>query len=278
MKKDRLSFLFLVLTLLFIFAGEVFASQNPVGEIRTVTGDVKIKSKDSKERAPRIGDNVFVGDLVKTGKDGKIKILFTNDNILVLGYETGITIDELAVNPETKESQSIFTLLTGKVRAIVKKLLTPNSQFKIKTANSDIGVLGTIFVVTYDEKTGKLIIFSESGQILIASNLNKWDPLKLLESFYTIIEKEGTPGEAKPLKGYENFEPLRDELTVYEDINPKQPDDVKNFMEGNKSEGEGSAEGEDQTDQTETPATTIPPIQQEPLTGKVKVKVITNFP
>jgi hypothetical protein len=278
MKKHRLPVLFLSLTLTFIFASDLFAMQTPVGAIRTVTGDVKIKSKDAKERTPKIGDNVFVGDLVKTGKDGKIKILFTNDNILVLGYETSITIDELASNPETKDSQSIFTLLTGKVRAIVKKLLTPNSQFKIKTANSDIGVLGTIFVVTYDEKTGKLIIFSESGQILIASNLNKWDPLKLLESFYTIIEKEGAPGEAKPLKGYENFEPLRDELTVYEDIKPKQPDDVKNYLEGNTPEGEGAAEGEDQSVQPEQPDTTVPPIQQEPLTGKVKVKVITNFP
>ena len=279
MNSKRLSNVFLIFAVSFFFMEAASSAEIPVGTIRIALNDVKIVSVDGKERIATVGEPVFKDETIKTGKDSKTKILFSNDNILVLGFDSSLKIDELTYDADTKDSKSIFTLIGGKVRSIVKKLLTPNSQFKIKTANSDIGVLGTDFIVIWNDKSGVLEVFTESGQIKIDSPQNRWNSLNLLENFYTKIEGDAPPSNPRQF-GRETYDPVRGELTIYEEINPAPPKDIKDQLDGNKPAGDssGSESGEGDNLDSGNGGVNTPPIQQEPQTGKVKVKVITNFP
>lgn len=254
------------------------AAESPrVGTIRMVINEVKIKSAKGEERAAEKNGPVFKNDEVITGAESKIKILFENDNILILGFDSRLMIDEVVYDPESQESNSLFNLLKGKVRAIVKKFLSPKSQFKIRTANSDIGVLGTDFVLIFDNEAGTLEAFVESGSIKIESPDQSWNDFNLQQNFYTKIEGSAKPADPKPIKP-DTFTPIKNELTIYEDINPQAGSDFTDFVEGQAQAEEPLPDEEGITPQTQPTPPPVPPIDQEPLTGTVKVKVTTEFP
>jgi|GEM_PF-1143873 len=279
MKSKKVFSLASLVLLSVLFSQSSFSQESSVGSVRFVQNEVKIKSKIGEMRTPAIGAPVYIEDTVMTGKDGKVKILFNNDNILILGFNSNLVINELVFDPATKESRSIFNLLSGKVRSIVKKLLTPNSQFKIKTANSDIGVLGTDFITTYDDKAQILEVYTDTGELQIESPKNLWKSLKIIEKFYTRIEKEAPPSEPRPFIK-ENFAPIKGELTIYEEIKPKSGDDVQGFFEGSKApQEETQTQGEKPgMDETRTSPPPIPPVVLEPQTGKVNVTIQGIFP
>lgn len=268
---------FLLCTVLIsTIALSAFAAEGSVGSVRIALNSVKIRSADGKARAPKIGSPVFVGDTIITGPSGKIKILFDNDNILVLGSNSNVKVDELVYDTKTNESRSIFTLIQGKLRAMVKKLFTPSSHFKIKTANSDIGVLGTDFMVFYEPKTDTLEAYVESGKIYIESPKKRFERLLLLENYSTTLKKGMKPPAPKPAdKQY--FSPLKEELTVYENIEIKPSEEYREEIKGEKApESEPESLETAPVEAPEVPV--VPPIDQQPQTGEVKVKVITEFP
>ncbi len=271
MKKTFITFCLLIFV---IITTKSFAMEVPVGNIAEVINTVKITSKDGSERTAKKNDPVFLMDRIKTEKDAKIKILFNNENIIVLGFESELTINELVYNEEDKESRSFFELIMGKVRAIVKKL-KPKSQFKIKVANSDIGVLGTDFIVIYNREKRIIEAFVDEGSINISDTKKRWSPVDIETKHYTKIE-EGTKPEKPEPYNPEVYDPVKDELTIYEDPATSPGNDYSEYIEG---AGDETIQEDEGLDPEPLPAPDpFPEEGQEPLTGTVKVKVTTIFP
>jgi hypothetical protein len=263
----------------FLTAGIVLASGSPVGKVTEVVKNVTITAEDGSKRTAIKDAPVFLNDVVKTGSDSKIKIFFNNENIVILGFNSELKITEFVHDPESGKSRNIFELIMGKVRAIVKKL-KPKSQFKIKVANSDIGVLGTDFAVLFDPVKRVIETFVDEGTVIISDVENRWTALDLQENHYTRIEGDGEPD---PPVEYDpgDFKPIKEELTVYEEPEPSAQSDYDEYIEqySAEAEGENSAEEEEILEpEIQEPVSPIPEEGQEPLTGTVKVKVTTVFP
>lgn len=184
----------------------------PIGEFKEINGSVTVKSQEGNEREVSLNSPVYTGDTVTTGSNGKARINFINGNRLILGFDTNLKIEKLFLDAQKQETESIFELLRGKTRAFVKKLMSKKSQFKLKTATSIIGVLGTTFTVRYDPQSEITEIFSESGTLEVASSTDLWPPFKVEQNFMISVRKDSKPGAPFPFPA--GSVPFRSELEL----------------------------------------------------------------
>lgn len=154
-----MALILLSLTPALLLAGEV-------GKFVQVEGRVDVLREGKSVAAPvKPGDNVSMGDVVRTKSDGKAEILFNDGTNLKLAPETRIKIDEYTFNQDNTRSKAFLNLLRGKVRAVVSKtknlpVSTSSSSFNVQTPTAVAGVRGTDFFVFYDRgMTG--VVFKE---------------------------------------------------------------------------------------------------------------------
>ncbi|MDP3937122.1 MAG: FecR family protein [Deltaproteobacteria bacterium] len=91
------------------------------------------------------GGEVLLGDTLRTGEGGRLKIVFNDKSIMILAENTLLEITQHVYDPAAKERTSLFKLYEGKVRAIVGELFGAQSRFEIETPVAVAGVKGTDF-------------------------------------------------------------------------------------------------------------------------------------
>ncbi|MDD5085126.1 MAG: FecR family protein [Candidatus Omnitrophica bacterium] len=109
------------------------------------------------------GMQLTMGDAVKTGKDGSVKIEFKDGGTLTLQKETDIKV--LRAEEKEKTTQTEVDMKIGKLRAQIQKLKA-GSKFDVKTPVSVATVRGT----TYD-----LFVYESNGQIYADMNVVSGD-------------------------------------------------------------------------------------------------------
>lgn len=89
--------------------------------------------------------DIFMGDTILTGEDGKVKILFSDEKThFTIGNDSEISIDEFVYNPEQNKRKSQFDLVKGKMRIMLQE--GNNAQSQVRTKTAVIGVKGTHFI------------------------------------------------------------------------------------------------------------------------------------
>ncbi|MBI5886244.1 MAG: FecR domain-containing protein [Deltaproteobacteria bacterium] len=132
-----------VFALLFILSAG--ASMAAIGDIQAQSGAVYFKAKGAAAwgLAPK-GGKVDVGDRIKTGSDGRALLVLKDKSRLMLGNDTEIEVSEFLLTK--KERSAVYSVSTGKVRAIVAKF-SGRSDIKVRTQTGVAGVKGTDFIV-----------------------------------------------------------------------------------------------------------------------------------
>lgn len=145
-----------VLFILLIFPWVAAAA--PVGKITNLQGNVDITIADKAARIVITGDNVNVGDIVRTKSNSKIEITFNEGNILRLGENTRVGITEYLSGE--KQNSSIFNLFRGKIQNIVKAIsVASGGRYEVHTTTAVIGVRGTrFFVATISGQTDVAVL------------------------------------------------------------------------------------------------------------------------
>lgn len=125
-----------------------------VGVLVVSAGEAKVIRKKGREKKGRVGLKIKVGDTLKTGPNGKMKVVFTDKNVLTVTPDSRIKIARHEQSA-TKDS-TLLHLMYGKIRSNVKKKYKGDeaSHFRVKTAAAVAGVRGTDFVTSFT-KTGK---------------------------------------------------------------------------------------------------------------------------
>ncbi len=135
----------IMLASLVIMPTMAFAAQR-AGEVISVLGEPEVKQSDAtKWQTLAMGDDVFVGDKIRT-KDGKAKILLVDDTVLTLDVNTRLGISKHMFRPKEKKRSGMFSLWSGRVKALVGSFFG-DSDVRIKTPTAVAGVRGTHFVV-----------------------------------------------------------------------------------------------------------------------------------
>jgi len=136
--------------LLFLLGINIFAA--PVGSVVTVEGNSFRKSIDLGNYTKiNQGDIIYQGDEIRTYKNGKVKIIFSDDSIIYVASQSKMLINQVVYDVNAQSRETKITLLNGKLKSWVSSAFSSKkTNYSIETATSVIGVRGTKFVVNID--------------------------------------------------------------------------------------------------------------------------------
>jgi hypothetical protein len=140
-------------------------SAQSAGVIATLDGTVEIGRAGAWAPAV-IGSTVEVGDTIRTGKPGRVRLSFRDDSVVNVGDDSQLVIDESVFDPDAGEARSVLDLLNGKVRAIVSEhYKEPSASYEIRTVTAVSGVRGTDFIMVHDPATQRTQVVGVSGLV-----------------------------------------------------------------------------------------------------------------
>ncbi|VAX17149.1 hypothetical protein MNBD_NITROSPINAE01-723 [hydrothermal vent metagenome] len=127
-------------------------------------GDVKVFSfKNSKMRSVEKNDPFYEGDRIVTGADGVVEIELDTGDLIRVDKGSDMVIKALHRTAQGS-SQSVFSLLLGKVKSAVNKLVDDQSKFEYHTKAAVAGVAGTPpFIVAVTGSSTNIDLLGEQG-------------------------------------------------------------------------------------------------------------------
>ncbi len=156
-----------VVTGIFLCRGHVLAQE--VGQVVAAEGNAEIV-RASVVSAAQAGLAVHKGDELRTGRPGRIRVMFQDQSVVTVAEDSRLTIDEQVFQPEASKANSTVSLLKGKASSIVSAYYNwAGSKYEVKTPTAVAGVRGTEFSVTYDEHLESTEVLGFSGEVRVRS-------------------------------------------------------------------------------------------------------------
>lgn len=166
MKSGRTSILVVVAGILLSHG---FALAQEVGQIVAAEGSAEIVRASAASPA-QTGLAVHKGDELRTGRPGRIRVMFQDQSVVTVAEDSRLTVDEQVFQPEANKANSTVNLLKGKVSSIVSAYYNwSGSKYEVKTPTAVAGVRGTEFSVTYDEHLESTEVLGFSGEVRVRS-------------------------------------------------------------------------------------------------------------
>src|ERR1022692_1611200 len=152
----------------------------PIGKVLTVAGSVTIEHENavvvqanvtSQPEQTKVGDLVYLGDVVQTGADGKISITFTDDTAFNLSSNARMALNDFVYDPNGKSNSTLFNLTKGTFTFVAGKV-AKTGDMKINTPVATMGIRGTTpHVEISDDGTVKFSTLIEEGKSKVTEKL-----------------------------------------------------------------------------------------------------------
>jgi hypothetical protein len=94
------------------------------------------------------GFKIWRNDILQTGADGSIGVVFQDETLLSLGAETTLSVDEYIFAPKKGKFSIVLKMLKGSavyLSGIISKLAPDAARFE--TPSASVGIRGTKFAV-----------------------------------------------------------------------------------------------------------------------------------
>jgi hypothetical protein len=141
---------------------------SPAATVTYTEGYADVKRAGTDSFVPLVeGAAVEVGDTVETGDEGRVELTLADKSALVVGPDSRVVIKALGIVEVTKASTSVFELISGKIRAVVRPFLHKDSRFTVETTNATVGVRGTDFGVVFDPDKGSTYVLGLDGCVAV---------------------------------------------------------------------------------------------------------------
>lgn len=126
------------------------ADTDHVGIVKSLAGDVAILRSDTPIKATA-NMRLLKGDHIRTGRDGKVGMIFEDDTVISIGPNSRIVIENFLFQPNEKKLSFIARILQGTVSYLSGQIakLAPN-LVRIETPNATVGLRGTHVLVKVD--------------------------------------------------------------------------------------------------------------------------------
>jgi hypothetical protein len=144
--------LILIIVFSLFIAVAAFAADGSVGNVKTVSGKVSIL-RSNTEISPAIGAKIFRDDVLRTGPDSSIGVVFKDDTLVSLGPDSRLVISNFLFSPAENKLSIVVKMLKGTMvylSGIIAKL-APDAV-RVETPVASIGVRGTKFAVMVEGK------------------------------------------------------------------------------------------------------------------------------
>lgn len=127
------------------------ASIKPIGKVVTATGAVTIEHVNAivvqaalgnRNGGVKVGDPVYLGDIVQTGADGRLGITFADGTAFDMSSNARMALTEFVYDPNSKSNSTFFSLTKGTFTFIAGKIAS-TGDMKIDTPVATMGIRGT---------------------------------------------------------------------------------------------------------------------------------------
>lgn len=158
---------FFPLVFLLFMASSVWAQGVLLGKVYSVEGRVEVSRDDGVSwRKVRRFEDVFRGDLIRTGELSRVSILLVDQTMMKVGPRSSVKVVEavaserIAIGKVVKAAlakvyRSVYRVLKGKV------WLRSGAVFELETPVAAVGVRGTELVVLVEEDGGTFVSMVE---------------------------------------------------------------------------------------------------------------------
>lgn len=137
---------------LLVWAGAAWAAEEPIGHVKTVSGEASVTT-EGKRVAAVPGTPIAQGSVLRTGKGGAMGVTFKDNTIMSFGPDTELTVDEYLYAPaqgKLKMASKISKGTLNYVSGVIAKL-QPDAV-RIQTPSGNIGIRGTQILVKVEEE------------------------------------------------------------------------------------------------------------------------------
>jgi hypothetical protein len=110
-----------------------------------------------------VGQDVVMGDRIRTDGGGEAQLLFTDDTRLVVGPNSSLVIEAYLLRSNRRASNFTVRALGGSFRMITGR--SDKSAYRIRTPGGTIGVRGTAFDFTVSGRRLGLLLYSGAARI-----------------------------------------------------------------------------------------------------------------
>ena len=116
---------------------------NVAGKVELVEGEVRVYDRTKAARKIRVGDALYEGDGVVTGRDGELHVAMDDGGYLAVRPNTNMNV--LAYQAQGRDDdRSIFSLVAGSFRSITGFVGRHNPRaYQVRTQTATIGIRGT---------------------------------------------------------------------------------------------------------------------------------------
>jgi hypothetical protein len=153
------------------------AVASPIGKVVTATGSVTIEHASAvvvqanvsgQAGLTKVGDLVYLGDVVQTGADGRVGINFTDGTSFNLTSNARMALTDFVYDPNGKSNSTLFNLTKGTFTFVAGNI-AKTGDMKIETPVATMGVRGTTpHVEISDDGSVKFSTLIEEGKSKIA--------------------------------------------------------------------------------------------------------------
>ncbi len=121
-----------------------------MGVVKTVEGDASVLRGDHTLAAVA-GMEIKTADVVRTGRHGRLGLVFSDDTLVTMGPNTEIAVDDYRFEPLEKRLSFVMRLIRGTVAFLSGQIakLSPESVRLVMPA-ATIGVRGTHVLMKVD--------------------------------------------------------------------------------------------------------------------------------
>src|ERR1700733_13275593 len=149
------------------------SSPKPIGRVVAATGSVTIEHASAvvvqanisgQASQTKIGDVVYLGDVVQTGTDGRVGINFTDGTSFNLSSNAQMALTEFVYDPNGNSNSSLLSLTKGTF-TFVAGYIAKTGNMKIDTPVATMGIRGTTpHIEISDDGTVKFATLIEEGK------------------------------------------------------------------------------------------------------------------
>ena len=123
------------------------AAIESIGTVTEVRGEASVL-RDGRSLAVENGFQVNARDVLRTGPEGALGVVFKDETTLSLGPKSELAIDEYVFNPDQSRFAFVVNVMRGTaayVSGLIAKLCPESARFV--TPSASIGIRGTKMVI-----------------------------------------------------------------------------------------------------------------------------------
>ncbi len=156
-------------------------SVKPIGKVVSAKGSVTVEhvnavvvqaALSAQPGQARVGDAIYLGDIVATGADGKVAITFADDTAFDLSSNARMVMTEFVYDPNSKANSTLLSLTKGTFTFVAGKI-AKSGDMKVDTPVATMGIRGTTpHVEISEDGTVKFSTLLEDGKDQVLQKYN----------------------------------------------------------------------------------------------------------